>query len=190
VLVVAVVPVQSVDELVAFLAACDSVVDSLGPDGDPIDTLAHSLQCAHVLATRAPDDLELQVAGLVHDLGHVVDGGDPVDHGEIGGAYVRELLGPRVARLVELHVPAKRYLVTTDARYAGRLSGGSTFSLDLQGGGMNADEVAAFASDPCGNDATILRRADEAAKVIGRVVPDVGTWIPALGAVAAQTRSR
>ncbi len=180
-----VTPVASVDELVQFLMACDGVFDSLGPDGDPIDILAHSLQCAHVLASRAPDDVQLQVAGLVHDVGHAVDPTDPVGHGGVGADYVAELLGARVARLVALHVPAKRYLVATDPRYSGRLSDGSTISLAMQGGTMTPDEVAAFEADPHGGDAAALRRADEAAKVIGRDVPGLDTWVPVLRAVAS-----
>jgi len=183
-----VTPVATVDELVAFIAACDGTFDSLGPDGDPIDILAHSLQCAHGLAARLPTDVELQVAGLVHDLGHVVDPDDPVGHGEVGAAYVRPLLGPRVARLVELHVPAKRYLVATDARYAKQLSSGSTVSLAMQGGTMSREEAAAYELDPCAQNAATLRRADEAAKVIGRVVPGIETWIPALRRVAEQAQ--
>ena len=35
----------------------------------------------------------------------------------LGAETVRRLLGERVAGLVEAHVPAKRYLVTTDASY-------------------------------------------------------------------------
>ncbi|MEP6623263.1 MAG: HD domain-containing protein [Acidimicrobiia bacterium] len=178
-------PVPSVDELVQFLADCDGVFDSLGPDGDPIDILAHSLQCAHSLASRAPDDLELQIAGLVHDVGHVVDPTDPVGHGGVGAGYVGHLLGTRVARLVALHVPAKRYLVATDPRYAGRLSDGSAISLELQGGAMTADEIVAFEADACATDAVRLRQADEAAKVIGRAVPGLDTWVPALRTVAA-----
>jgi predicted HD phosphohydrolase len=181
-----VAPVPSVDDLVAFIRTCDGQFDSLGPDGDPIDILAHSLQCAHVLAARSPDDLELQVAGLVHDLGHVVDPTDPVGHGDVGAAFVRPLLGARVARLVELHIPAKRYLVMTDARYSGQLSEGSTVSLAMQGGAMDADEVAAFELDDCAQAAATLRRADEAAKVIGLVVPSIETWVPALRRVAGQ----
>ena len=180
-----VIPVQSVDDLAAFIAACGGEFDSRGPDGDPIDILAHSLQCAHVLATRAPDDVELQVAGLVHDLGHVVAPGESARHGEIGAVFVRGLLGARVARLTELHVPTKRYLVATDARYSDRLSEGSTLSLAVQGGAMTPDEVVQFSADPHAADAASLRRADEAAKVTGRVVPGLDAWMPALAAVAA-----
>jgi predicted HD phosphohydrolase len=176
---------RSVDEIVARLAASDGVFDELGELGDPIDILAHSLQCAHELERMAPDDPELQVAGLVHDLGHVLDGFHAVDHGEVGGAWVEPLLGPRVARLTVLHVPAKRYLVTTDAQYAAELSDGSVLSLELQGGAMTADEADTFDADPHGPDAATLRRADEAAKVIGRTVPGLDRWEPVVRAVAA-----
>ena len=171
-----------------FLRNCDGVFDSLGPDGDPIDILQHGLQCAHVLAQREPDDVELQVAGLVHDLGHVAVPDDPtapVAHGEIGAAYVRTLLGDRVAQLTALHVPAKRYLVATDPAYARRLSDGSTVSLAMQGGTMSKEEVEAFEANPHGADAANLRRADEAAKVIGRTVPNLDAWVSAVEAVAA-----
>lgn len=170
------------------MAGTHGVFDSLGPDGDPIDILDHGLQCAHVLASRRPDDVELQIAGLVHDLGHVANPGDPtapVSHGEIGATFVGPLLGHRVARLVSLHVPAKRYLVATEPAYGNRLSDGSIYSLGLQGGAMSGDEVGAFAADPDGPDAALLRQADEAAKVIGRLVPDLDTWVPMLRQVAA-----
>ncbi len=183
-----VTPASTVDELVEFLRRCDGVFDSLGPDGDPIDILEHGLQCAHVLTGRAPDDVELQVAGLVHDLGHVVVPNDPtapVAHGEIGAAYVRPLLGDRVAQLTALHVPAKRYLVATDPAYGRRLSDGSTVSLAMQGGAMSKEEVKAFEANSHGADAASLRRADEAAKVIGRTVPNLDAWVPALVAIAA-----
>ncbi|MGZ6997712.1 MAG: inositol oxygenase family protein [Acidimicrobiia bacterium] len=177
-------PAADLAEIVERLATCDGVFDSLGPDGDPVDILAHSLQCAFELERAAPDDPELQVAGLVHDLGHVLDGFHAVDHGEVGAAYVAPLLGERVARLVALHVPAKRYLVTTDTAYGTVLSDGSTRSLVLQGGAMTGAELARYESDPHAADAARLRRADEAAKVIGRTVPGLEHWIPALDAVA------
>lgn len=181
-------PPRTVEALVEFIATTAGVFDSLGPDGDPIDILDHSLQCAHVLAGRRPADAELQVAGLVHDLGHVVNPDDPsapVTHGEIGAAFVAPLLGARVARLVALHVPAKRYLVATESSYGNRLSDGSTYSLGLQGGAMSEVEAATFEADPHGPDAAVLRQADEAAKVIGRTVPGLDTWVPVLRQVAA-----
>jgi predicted HD phosphohydrolase len=162
------------------------VFDSLGPDGDPVDVLDHGLQCAHELAAVAPDDAELQVAGLVHDLGHALDGRHALDHGEVGARHVGPLLGARVARLVALHVPAKRYLVAVDAAYAIGLSGGSTRSLELQGGPMTPGEVAAFGADPHAGDAATLRRADDAAKVVGRRVPGLERWASVVHRVAAR----
>jgi predicted HD phosphohydrolase len=175
---------ESVEQLCAVLAAADGVFDSLGPDGDPVDILAHSLQCADVLSETAPDDPELQVAGLVHDVGHVVAAHQAESHGRTGAAYVGPLLGARVARLTELHVPAKRYLVTTEAAYAGALSDGSTRSLELQGGVLDAAEQARLESDPDLGDALTLRRADEAAKVVGRRVPGLDRWRAVLAVVA------
>jgi predicted HD phosphohydrolase len=179
-------PAASVDEIVDRLAASDGVFDSLGELGDPVDILAHSLQCAHELELAAPDDAELQIAGLVHDVGHVLDGFHAVDHGEVGAAWVEPLLGPRVARLTVLHVPAKRYLAATDPAYGDVLSDGSALSLELQGGAMSEAEAAEFAADPYGADAARLRRADEAAKVIGRTVPGLDHWVPVLETVAAR----
>jgi predicted HD phosphohydrolase len=178
-------PAASIDEILARLAASDGVFDSLGEFGDPIDILAHSLQCAYELERIAPDDRELQVAGLVHDVGHVLGDFHTVDHGEVGAAWVEPLLGTRVARLTMLHVPAKRYLVATDADYAAGLSDGSALSLEFQGGCMTDAEAADFAADPQGPDAAVLRRADEAAKVIGREVPGLDHWADALRSVAA-----
>lgn len=183
-----VVPAASVDELLDLLADCDGRFDSLGPDGDPIDILAHSLQCAAVLRDVAPDDVELQVAGLVHDLGHAVTPGEAAAHGITGAAYVRPLLGARVARLTALHVPAKRYLVAVDTGYAAHLSGGSTRSLAVQGGAVTEAERAELECDPHLPDALRLRRADEAAKVIGKVVPGLDTWRGPLEAVASASR--
>jgi predicted HD phosphohydrolase len=159
-----------------------------GPDGraERVDQLAHALQCAHELRLVAPDDVELQVAGLVHDIGRLLAPGDDTGHGRSGATAVGALLGDRVARLVELHVPAKRYLVSTDRSYRARLSPVSTLTLDRQGGDMTADEMAAFAGDPFTDAAVVLRRADEAAKRPGRDVPPLDTWRSALDRTARQ----
>lgn len=157
-----------------------------GPDSrnERVDQLAHALQCAHELRLAAPDDLELQVAGLVHDIGKLLAPGDEAGHGRSGAAAVRSLLGDRVARLVELHVSAKRYLISTDPSYRRRLSPVSIRTLARQGGAMTSDEVAAFAADPVSGAVVVLRRADEAAKRPGWAVPSLDTWRPALDRVA------
>jgi predicted HD phosphohydrolase len=97
-----------------------------------------------------------------------------------GASLVRDLMGDRIADLVALHIPAKRYLVTTDPTYRARLSPESIRTLALQGGDMSDVEVAAFDAEPHGQASLDLRRADEAAKEVGADVPDLDFWRPAL----------
>jgi predicted HD phosphohydrolase len=175
---------MTVDELIALLASCEDYFDSLGDDGDPIPILAHSLQCAARLSEVAPEDDELIVAGLVHDIGHRLQPGHPVEHGTVAADAVRDLLGQRVATLVELHVPAKRYLVTVDDEYRASLSTGSIASLEHQGGVLEAAERAALDARPELPDALTLRRADEAAKEPDAVVPGLDHWHPLVKHVA------
>lgn len=167
---------RNVDELLAFLAGLDGVYDAPPPLGDPVDLLAHGLQCAHELQASRPDDLGLQLSGLVHDVGHAVAGDDP-DHARRGAEHVRGVLGDRVADLVALHVEAKRYLAATEDY---EVSEASRLSLARQGAAMTADEAETFAAHPLADDAIALRRADEAAKVVGREVPGLEAWAPRL----------
>jgi|SRR5436190_14103684 len=181
---------MTVGELLDLLASCEGFYDSLGDDGDPIPILDHSLQCAARVAERAPDDEELIVAGLVHDIGHRLQPGHPAEHGVIAADAVRGLLGPRVAALVELHVPAKRYLVTVDDGYRAVLSSGSTASLGRQGGKLSDAERAALERRPELADALTLRRADEAAKDRDAVVPGLDHWRPMVERVANSGEKR
>jgi predicted HD phosphohydrolase len=153
-------------------------------DEEQLDLLAHSLQCAALLAARAPDDIELQAAGLVHDVGTVVDPHAMDTHAQRGGALVAPLLGSRVGRLVSLHADAKRYLVATDSAYGSRLSARSLETLIQQGGVMTGAEVAAFAEADDLDAVLTLRRADDAAKVPGRTVPGLDAWHPLLERLA------
>lgn len=169
-----------IEDLEVFLAEAATVPGEL----PGLSELDHALQCAAELAAVAPDDLELQIAGLVHDVCHSQC--HISVHDEVGAEAVRGILGDRVAALVGLHVAAKRYLISTDADYASRLSPVSTHTLALQGGGMSVDEVAVFEASPYASDAVVLRKADEAAKTPGRTVPGLDHWRDALRRVAAQ----
>ena len=155
----------------------DTLLDALRGDAEE-----HGLQCAYELQQRVPDDVELQVAGLVHDVAHRVS--TEAMHGAVGADIVRPLLGDRVASLVKLHVDAKRYLVTVDPEYRSTLSPESVHTLALQGGDMDDAERAAFEAEPDASDALVLRRADEAAKVQGRAVPGLDRWEAILRRVA------
>jgi predicted HD phosphohydrolase len=151
-------------------------------EADGLSELDHGLQCAYELSRVRPDDVELQVAGLVHDIGHQFASDE--QHGAAGGARVRALLGDRVAALVEMHVPAKRYLVTTDPDYVSALTGVSIESLGVQGGPLSPAEAESFASSAYAHDAVLLRRADDAAKVAGRSVAPLDHWLPMLSEAA------
>ncbi len=161
-----------------LLEVLEAMASEPSEDTPGLSELDHGLQCAFELARSHPDDRQLQLAGLVHDIGHRY--GPDEHHGVLGAQRVRGLLGHRVADVVAGHVPAKRYLVATDPSYRGWLSTESTRTLGLQGGPLSPDEMASFLSGPHAHDAVALRRADEAAKVPGRRVPALAHWVPVL----------
>jgi predicted HD phosphohydrolase len=167
------------DELLTAVAAGAGTGDD-----EPVDLLQHALQCAALLERRVPGDLELHVAGLVHDVGTLIAPGRPEHHADIGAGAVRGILGSRVARLVRLHDQAKRYLVTTDPHYRHRLSLRSLDTLRLQGGLLDPAERAAFQGEPDLEACLALRRADDAAKVPGVAVVGLTHWRPVLDSLA------
>jgi predicted HD phosphohydrolase len=172
----------SIDDVDSLLATLESGAGAT--DAEDVDLLAHGLQCASLLADAAPHDRELQVAGLVHDVGTVLWPDRPRTHARAGAAAVAHLLGERVAWLVGHHDEAKRYLVTVDSDYTSRLSPTSVLTLEEQGGRLDDAERARLESAPGLDDALTLRRADDAAKVPGRDVPPLAHWRPVLDAIA------
>ncbi len=169
-----------VDELFATLAA-----GATARDGETINLLAHALQCADLLAERAPGDLELQVAGLVHDIGTTIAPDQPATHAVTGADVIRSLLGTRVADLVERHDEAKRYLVTADEQYRDRLSARSVETLVAQGGILDDAGRAAFEAAPDFDAYVVLRRADDDAKVVGKPTAMLATWRPVVESLVA-----
>jgi predicted HD phosphohydrolase len=176
-------PFASVDELVSAL---ESLARASGDDVVP--ALPHLLQTADRLGADHADDPELVAAGLVHDVASGLGRVDR-DHARAGAALVGPLLGARVAELVAGHAEAKRYLVTTEPGYAGRLSADSTFTLIGQGGLMDADEVAAFDRRTELASLLALRRADDLAKVPDAPTRRVEDWRPLLDEVAGRARA-
>jgi predicted HD phosphohydrolase len=182
----------------APFADVDALFDALRASSDADDEgglsiLEHCLQCVELLRHSHAADRELQVAGLVHDLGWLEDSGGgwtlrlDATHDVEGRALVQPLLGERIGTLVGEHVAAKRYLLTTDSGYAALLSQRSEATLGFQGGLMDAAEVAAFGGRADREDLVSLRRADDAAKVRGVVVAPLHSldrWRPVVEAVA------
>lgn len=178
---------EDIEDLIGHLQAL-GVTPSVEADG--FSELDHALQTAAILREVAPDDAELQIAGLVHDLAHPWDGPGQPRHAAMGAHAVRGILGDRVADLILAHVPAKRYLVATRPEYAALLSPDSVMTLAAQGGPMSDHEVAAFEA---GDDVWAkveLRVADDGAKVPGRVVSPLATYEDALRSLAASFTGR
>jgi predicted HD phosphohydrolase len=159
-------------------------------DAEPVDVCSHGLQCAALLDAEAPDDLELQIAGLFHDLGSALAPGRSATHARTGAAVLAPLFGMRVARLVTGHDDAKRYLVTTEANYRELLSPRSLATLRVQGGLMDPVERAAFERRPDFEAVLTLRRADDRAKVVGLQVPGLAHWRARVEAILSPSASR
>ncbi|WP_392960026.1 HD domain-containing protein [Streptomyces sp. LN245] len=188
---------RSVEELMNLLHACRDVHDipelthsrphpGRGtPAGDPVDLHDHALQTAALLRRGHPSDKELQVAGLVHDIGHLLRPGDYAGHADLAADAVRPLLGERVAGLVRLHVAAGRYLAA--ASPGPGPSPRNTLAPDAAGGAMTRHEAAAFEHDPLAEDAVTLRQADDAGKVPGLYAGELEDWRTLLELVAERS---
>ena len=140
-----------------------------------VTQLEHALQCA-ALAQQNDASPTLITSALLHDLGHFILDEHNADkaflatdlnHEEIGAQYMEPFFPEAVTTPIRLHVPAKRYLCTTDASYHDGLSNASKKSLIVQGGVMSDEEREAFEQIPHFQDALTLRRWDDLAKVKG-----------------------
>lgn len=169
-----------------------------GARREPVTMLEHALQCAQ-LAEWADARTTLVIAALLHDIGHFIgtDGiGDDEDdtHETRAVPLLVHAFGAAVAEPVRLHVAAKRYLVATDAAYAGTLSSASVHSLGLQGGPMTLDERTAFDALPHAGEALMLRRWDDMAKTPGKPTPPLAWYLTLMEELRedylAGTRSR
>lgn len=151
--------------------------------GEPVTTEEHSLQAAY-LGTKAGFPKEAVIAALLHDVGHLVGLDDPtagrmgdcgvVDHENLGGDYLRNLgFCDKVSTLVRRHVDAKRYLCCVQPGYHDKLSEASKTTLIHQGGPMTPGEAKTFENDENFKIILAMRHWDEAAKVAGKVVPDL-----------------
>jgi [1-hydroxy-2-(trimethylamino)ethyl]phosphonate dioxygenase len=165
--------------------------------GEDVSQEEHALQAAE-LAERegAPD--ALVVSALLHDVGHLLDGQDEdlavrgVDgrHEEAGYAWLSRHFGPEVTEPVRLHVAAKRYLCAVDPSYLDGLSRASRLSLKVQGGPMDAAEVAEFEGNAYYRDAVRLRHWDDTAKVPGLAVPGPSHYRDRLASAAGERNGK
>lgn len=137
--------------------------------GERVTQLQHALQTAQLAVAARADD-ELVAASLLHDIGHLL-GGDlhaeigVIDHDRSCVEWLRRRgFSERLIGLVSGHVSAKRYLVSVNEDYWGRLSEASRKTLELQGGPMSVEEAVLFEENPYFKDVLRLRAWDEMAK--------------------------
>jgi phosphonate degradation associated HDIG domain protein len=165
--------------------------------GESVSMTEHGLQAAH-FAERAQAPPSLVVAALLHDVGHLIDhvSSDIADwtedahHEQLGSLWLGKRFPPEVSEPVRLHVPAKRYLLATDAQYFAKLSPASVITLKLQGGPMAVNEVAAFEKEDFYRDAVRLRRWDDEGKVAGLQTPDILHYRPLIEQLTLESLAR
>ena len=139
--------------------------------GEAVSQIEHMSQAAQQAVAEGFDD-EVVLAAFFHDIGHLCDqraesmgGYGVVSHERLGADYLRRAgFSERMARLVEYHVQAKRYLTFSQPDYYARLSEASRRTLGYQGGVMTADEALAFEQDPLCAVSLRMRHWDEQAK--------------------------
>lgn len=141
--------------------------------GEPVSQLEHMSQAAQLALQEGSDD-DVVLAAFFHDIGHIcvsqnatnsMEGYGIKSHEKIGGDFLRQKGFPdRLARLVESHVPAKRYLTFKYPEYYDALSDASKKTLTFQGGKMDATEAEDFEKVDIFEASIRLRKWDELAK--------------------------
>ena len=165
--------------------------------GEPVSVLAHSLQAAELARQRGGSE-EVQLAALLHDIGHLLgleagfapgmDGCGTPRHEHVAADFLTALGVPdEIAWLDRRHVDAKRYLCGRSPAYLARLSEASRTTLRHQGGPMSEQERVQVEADPRWPGALALRAADEAAKEPGRETGPLDLWLERLAARMARS---
>src|SRR5882762_7078061 len=150
--------------------------------GEKVSQLEHMVQAAQ-LAEEQGHEEEVILAAFLHDIGHIseaangeneMDGFGIKDHEELGAEFLRgKGFSKKIARLVESHVEAKRYLTRRDPAYYAQLSDASKKTLEYQGGPMTEEEAAAFEQYPLFDLIIQMRKWDELAKIENKPLPDL-----------------
>jgi phosphonate degradation associated HDIG domain protein len=153
--------------------------------GEPVSQIEHMCQSAQ-LAEKEGFDEEVILAAFFHDIGHLfshlhttesMGGFGTKRHEQIGADYLRKLgFSEKIAKLVENHVQAKRYLTFRYPEYFERLSEASRQTLVYQGGPMTESEAAEFETDPLFEASLKMRTWDEEAKLEFVPLPDLGKY--------------
>lgn len=173
------------DNIVAFL---EDIFERRGGEeylGEPVTMAEHMLQGATIAEQNGQPEIII-VAALLHDIGHFtsefgmfqMDDTEDRFHENAGADVLQDFFPTLVTDCVRYHVAAKRYLCATKPSYYDRLSEASIHSLNLQGGPMDAQEVAAFEQNPNLKDIIAVRYLDEAGKHPDMQTPSFSHFAP------------
>lgn len=175
---------EMIEEILAAFAACGHM-----DYGESISMQEHMIQAACIAERNGEDDAVI-VATLLHDYGHLVcnmpnntflDGVDNY-HEEVGAKALEQWFGEDITGAVRLHVDAKRYLCAATPSYMDKLSAASITTLEVQGGPMNEEEMAAFREKSGSKLALKVRVYDDLGKEPGMARPELGHYVPILKA--------
>jgi len=173
------------DNIVAFLADIFARRGNEEYLGEAVTMAEHMLQGAH-FAKAANESEAVIVAVLLHDIGHFISefGTFSMDdtqdryHEEAGALALQPFFPSLVIDCVRFHVSAKRYLCATRPEYFKRLSEASIHSLNLQGGPMNAEEVAIFKKKSNLRDIIKVRYFDDEGKQVSMKAEPFSHYMP------------
>jgi phosphonate degradation associated HDIG domain protein len=150
--------------------------------GEPVSQIEHMCQAAQLAEAEGFDD-EVILAAFFHDIGHLcenvtgadlMDGYGVVNHEGLGYSYLRSKgFSEAIAKMVESHVQAKRYLTFMVPGYYDKLSDASKITLGKQGGIMTPQEAQAFEADELFERFIKIREWDDKAKLENIPLPSL-----------------
>jgi len=153
--------------------------------GEPVSQIEHMCQAAQLAESENYDE-DVVLGAFFHDIGHLcehlftvesMDGYGALDHERLGGQYLRSKgFSEKIARLVESHVSAKRYLTFKYPEYYNKLSEASKITLEKQGGVMDEIEAQHFEMDHLHLLFIKLRHWDDQAKVQHVPLPSLNIY--------------
>lgn len=161
---------DAIDQIIDDVFSLYELYGDTAYHGEPVSRREHMSQAAQ-LAMRDGWDNEVILAAFFHDIGHLCmlqDGDDPIeDHGceQIGADYLREKGFPeKIAKLVEDHANAKRYLLYRYPQYYPDHNHQNHTMPWFSDDRMNEMEAFLFENDPLFEISIALCQWDELAK--------------------------
>ena len=139
--------------------------------GESLSIYNHSIKTAELMRNMKNVTDNNIIAAFLHDYGHIVQQTftNPLitnhdEQHELVGAQALRLRGfsEQIVRPIELHVMAKRYLLTKNPSYS--VTPASLKSFELQGGYLTESECVSFENDPYFHDSLNLRYCDDNGK--------------------------